>query len=148
MDAPTIHDGNKIIADFMGYEYVPFNNPDGSKPGWWKKGTTPEVRAMAFSARSKNLGIYLGRHHTCLQYHSDWNAIMSVYFRFRKMDVAYEITSKGIRIYDHLDFDGEWGVFSEYDELTHSVHGNIIHDVWRAAICYINYYNCQKSKQI
>lgn len=149
MDKLNIHEGNKIIADFMGYEYVPFNNTDGIKPGWWKKNITPQQRSFGYAHQYKGgMGLYLGRHHTCLKYHTSWDALMKVFIKFRLMDVAYEITSKGIRIYDHLDFDGEWSVFSEYDEEKHTVHGNIIHDAWRAAICYIKYYNCQKSKEI
>jgi len=149
MEVLSIHEGNKIIANFMGYEYIPFNNPDGLIPGWWKIGTSEDVRKLAYATQFKfHRKIYLGRNHTCLKYDTDWNAIMSVYFKFRMMDVAYEITSKGIRIYDHLEFDGEWGCFSEYDEATYSIPtGNIIYDVWRAAIAYIQYYNKQNEKQ-
>jgi len=148
MEIPSTHEGNKILANFMGYEYIPFNNPDGLKPGWWKKNASPKTRAIAYAHREKGgFGIYLGRHHTCLKYHIDWNILMSVYFKFRKMDVAYEITSKGIRIYDHMEFDGKWGVWSERDEETGEVHGNIIYDAWRAAIFYVQYYNNLNNKK-
>ena len=76
MEKINIHEGNKIIADFLGFEYVPFNNPDGFKPGWWRKGITPQMRAFGFAHQYKGgMGVYLGRHHTCLKYYTDWNAI-------------------------------------------------------------------------
>jgi hypothetical protein len=71
---PSVITGNKIIAKYLGYEYVPHNNTEGKKAGWWKIGTTREQQVIAGMAH--DTVITLGRSHNDLKFYHDWNALM------------------------------------------------------------------------
>lgn len=60
--------GNKLIAEFMGYEYFPHTNPYGHKRGWWKK----DLKGIPIPARP----FFIGDNTNDLQYHNDWNWFM------------------------------------------------------------------------
>ena len=76
MTRKEIIDGNKIIADFLGYEYVPFNNGLGIKPGWWNP-KTPQILKRNLRVPEKvSDEFYLGRSANDLKFHSDWNKFM------------------------------------------------------------------------
>jgi hypothetical protein len=71
---PSVITGNKIIAKYLGYEYIPHNNTEDKKAGWWKIGTTREQQVIAGMAHDTI--ITLGRSHNDLRFYSDWNALM------------------------------------------------------------------------
>lgn len=70
---PSVITGNKIIAKYLGYEYIPHNNTEGKKAGWWKIDTTREQQVIANMAND-NI-ITLGRSHNDLKFYHDWNAL-------------------------------------------------------------------------
>jgi hypothetical protein len=71
----------------------------------------------------------------------DWESIMVVYNNLSiKLDVAWEITSKGVRIYTHAgqpigDFDGTWKI---------NCPKNVLLDAYRAVVEFIKWYNKNK----
>lgn len=78
------------------------------------------------------------------KYHESWDWLMPVYdYLTLKHDVAWKITSKGVRIYTHLgqpigDFDGRWEMNCPKDVLL---------DAYRGIIQFITWYNKQINEQ-
>lgn len=70
--------GNKLIADFMGYEYISYNNGNNPPYGWWKKNLPIRNPIIPKST--------LGRKHIDLKYHCSWDWLMSVIQKIRKLD--------------------------------------------------------------
>jgi len=70
----TILESNKLIAEFMGYMYIPksISNTEG---GWYKE--KPE-ELLNFIPKSKRSPFKLCRHHHQLRYHSSWDWLMPV----------------------------------------------------------------------
>lgn len=72
-----ILEGNKLIAEFMGWTYFGFNDErltvDGVKysPGWKRRATSPERTKLSHR-------VYLCRNHTQLAYRSSWDWLMPV----------------------------------------------------------------------
>ncbi len=93
---------NKLIANFMGYEYIPYNSELVTRelPGWRKKDS------VIFSP--KQIG-YLGRNHYCLKYHSSWNWIMEVVERIENLDIknyCYQwLGNDNTTEYNFINFD-------------------------------------------
>ena len=85
MTLREINEGNRIIAEFMGYEYIPFNNTTGLKPGWWYSKTPPIIRGA--DTRKLVGGFYLGRSVKDLKYHKDWNYLI---YAIKKWDCLNE----------------------------------------------------------
>ena len=75
MEKEKIIEGNKLIADFMGYEYIPWNNCDDFKPGFWLRGLSKSQRQYISKLPVKP---FLCRNATQLAYNSSWNWIMPV----------------------------------------------------------------------
>lgn len=71
---PSVITGNKIIAKYLGYEYVPYNNTEGKKAGWWKIGVKPSNNPI-FTTLHIDKKWYLGRSNNDLKFYDDWNAL-------------------------------------------------------------------------
>lgn len=78
MTRKEINDGNRLIAQWMGYEYLPLNNVAGVKPGWWHTQTPPSIHKLVTRPEKLAGGFYLGRSVNHLPYHDSWNALMPV----------------------------------------------------------------------
>lgn len=107
-----IEENNKLIATFLGYEYVPFNKElnvgnhfDVNPPGW---------RAKDF--KNLKLGGYLCRKHRDLKFHDDWNWLMSVVEKIENLDThsrvthsySVEITGNGTTIRPNVWAGDRW----------------------------------------
>ena len=80
MDKDYVVNGNKLIALYLGYEYIPHNNEYGWKPGWWKSDTPdmwkqPGAQASLMKIDSNR---YLGRKHHDLRFYNSWGLMMGV----------------------------------------------------------------------
>jgi hypothetical protein len=87
MDKEYVVDGNKLLAYFMGYEYIPHNNPQDWKPGWWKRTTHPRFRygdGRTSSMLKIDGNLYLGRNHHNLRYYNSWDWLMGVLDKLEK----------------------------------------------------------------
>lgn len=73
-----IIEGNKLIAEFMGYEYIGYSKDTTPPYGWWKKGT--------LLRHSNLLQFSLGRKHTDLIYHDSWDSLIPVIHKIGKID--------------------------------------------------------------
>jgi hypothetical protein len=100
MTTKEINDGNRLIAEFIGYEYIPFNNPLKIKPGWWWSKTSNIVRGT--SNPEKLIGnFYLGRSVRDLPYHKDWNFLIGAIKKWdslneKPLPIAIEISIKKV----------------------------------------------------
>lgn len=90
MDKTTeILEGNKRIAQFMGYTYFPSTyrpiNPIGAfEPGWKKNENAKSFSKMNFGAKE-----YLCRNHTGLLYHQNWEWMHEVLTKIKQAQKEY-----------------------------------------------------------
>jgi hypothetical protein len=89
-----LEDSNKLIAEFMGYEYTPYSKEaksNGNFFGWRVKGFNDRYTPLGSSAAKIAFGynIYLGRTHEELSFHRDWNRLMPVVEKIEQPDYDY-----------------------------------------------------------
>ena len=84
-----INDGNRTIAQFLGYEYIPFNNDTNITAGWWHS-QTPAIVVRTKSAHKLQGNFYLGRSVKNLKFHTDWNALLGACRKFADIVVDTE----------------------------------------------------------
>ena len=87
----------KILAEFLGYTYYPFNNNEGENPGWHKPSWFENKygkRVNLGKITEKIQDWYLCRDHNTLLYKfkTDWNLAMKVY---RELQKEYFVTDYG-----------------------------------------------------
>ena len=126
MTSLEIKENNKIIARFMGYEYIPFNEDRIMSPGWWKKGVTAQQQAMIKLDRS----IYLGRSNNELRYYNEWNWLMPVVQKITSLCKEH--------IYEE-QWNAQWEKF--YDYQSYNFYCDNIKSVYEAVVDIINWYN-------
>lgn len=87
---PIQLENNKLIAEFMGFQYYPFEEGSGITPGWKRfKGAQPGEK---YNSLWGDGGAYLCRSHNSLDYHCSWNSIISVYhWHLKHIDLANEM---------------------------------------------------------
>jgi len=81
MTSEEILEGNKLIAEFMGYGYYPHMEGE-TLPGWRKEKAHPKVS-----------GTYLGRVHKDLAYHRSWEWLMTAVEKIENLDLSKEMYS-------------------------------------------------------
>jgi hypothetical protein len=94
MTTKEINEGNKLIAQFLGYQYIQFNNPLKIKAGWWHTNTPPILKRIP-RPEALTGGFYLGRSVKDLKYHSDWNQLIPIVKKCMKL--IPELESKGFK---------------------------------------------------
>jgi hypothetical protein len=82
----TVIEGNKLIAEFMGYKYFRYPARD---PGWRKE-----------KGHLKMNGYFLCRTHNQLRYHRDWSWLMPV---LHKWDTLPHMGEQYEELCDQLD---------------------------------------------
>lgn len=80
MTNKNIIEGNKIIAEYLGYEYIPHNNNNGLKPGWWKlEGSVDDkkfIQSKESVFRKVGQSRFLCRNHKELRFYNSWDWLM------------------------------------------------------------------------
>jgi hypothetical protein len=67
----------KMIAEFIGYRYIPHNNDENIKlPGWWQVDTPLNVLRI-ISPKWLPAGYFLCRNHNELRYRYSWEWLMT-----------------------------------------------------------------------
>lgn len=99
MTNTDIIEGSKLIANYLGWQYVPFNDlGDFPKPGWWiVYPKSQDVRINIFRASPKSnlskigdgFGKFICRHHSELRFYNDWNEIIKVIEKLQKEDLSH-----------------------------------------------------------
>lgn len=96
MDNNTIIEGSKILAEYMGLKYIPFNDLQGlPKAGWWKIAPLKQGLSEYFQFNPKNDWVKVGdkrakfvcRNHSQLRYFNDYNLLMEVAEKLEKEDL-------------------------------------------------------------
>jgi len=99
MEKNFVLNGNKLIAQFMGYEYIPFKPkpPDDKvyhrQAGWWIKDITPQQQIISGKIYSKR---FLGRKHSDLRYYNSWDWLMPVVKKCIDLGIFYSEYTNGL----------------------------------------------------
>jgi hypothetical protein len=125
MTSLEIKENNKMIAHFMGYEYIPFNEDRIMSPGWWLKGVTAQQQAM-----TKLNNSYLCRSNNDLRYYNEWKWLMPVVTKVTLMCKEH--------IYEEK-WEEQWKKFYDYQSYNFFI-GNI-KNIYEACVDFINWYN-------
>jgi hypothetical protein len=128
MDKNKILEGNKLIAQFLGYKYFPY--PD-KNPGWRKERWHPNISDT-----------YLGRSHKDLDFNTNWNSLMDVVQKI-KYDKSSQI---------RLPLNGIDDYIAPYINATRSINRALIEaksidNLWYAVVEFIKWYEKNKPKQ-
>lgn len=95
----NIVEGNKLIAEFLGYEYVPFNNTDSYKPGYWHEKTPDRFRKLepSFVTKTHN-NYFLCRRYSDLRYFNSWDWLMEAVDYLEKLGYKTSFKTNYVRI--------------------------------------------------
>lgn len=129
MSQDLIIEGNKKIAQFMGYTYFPHMKGEQKAPGWK---TTIDTSIFSKFNQSYNILLkknenkreYLCRGHNGLKYHISWDWLIEAIIKFRDLDIDNDIYRSHIQEIDS-------NVIDEYD----------IHQAHTSLVNAINWYN-------
>jgi len=100
---------NQLIAEFMGYEYIPYSgNFPTRKPGWWKKGTYSEKLTKV---NSNNM---LCRRHVQLKYNCSWDWLMPVVEKIESLNYEVSIGSGSFCKVDEIEVKSETKLLAAY----------------------------------
>ena len=84
MEQKEIIEGNKLIAQFLGWYYIGFNDLQGHpKAGWYRlvsknKHSFPLAKQTGLSKVGDNTVQYKFRKHSDLRFFNEWDALMPV----------------------------------------------------------------------
>jgi len=100
MDKDYVVEGNKLLAHYMGYEYIPSNNKHGWKAGWWKRTTHPRFRLLPPDGTVSKLHdhFYLCRNHNQLRYYNNWDWLMPVLDKLEKKGYTSSLKTRYARL--------------------------------------------------
>lgn len=138
MEYKAIVKNNKLIAEYMGYKYVPFDGVNRHKCGWWLPNKVGDMDKFGRN--------YLGRRHKDLDYHHNWNSIMLV---------VNKIFNDGwvVVFYGNMCSVQDIGSFTRKNERNLPFFENysetpdkLINAVWMSIIDFINYKKSIESK--
>lgn len=129
-----IIEGNKLIAKFMGFKYIPFDPslPKGHS-GWWKDGKVGVINKLEIN--------FLGRTHKDLNYHSDWNMLIPVVEKITEckyVDYFSIVPTLGSDIYFK---NLEISVIPDCWTSCEDTHESIIDCTYKSVIKFITWYN-------
>ena len=97
-DKENILNGNKLIAEFLGYRYIPFNNEEGNQAGWWHKDTPPAMVKLGSPPRKMKRQHYLCRRHIDLKYFNSYDWIMAAVDTMEEMGYSTSIKTRYVRL--------------------------------------------------
>lgn len=86
MEKNTVLSGNKLIAKFMGYRYIPFNNDEGLEAGWWKKDINKIRQTRQGILLKMGKSNFLCRRHHELRYWNSWDWLFTVIYRIKLLE--------------------------------------------------------------
>ncbi|MGO1820268.1 MAG: hypothetical protein ACTH0S_11365 [Senegalia sp. (in: firmicutes)] len=123
MKKSEIIKSNKLIAEFMGYKYIPYDPDSKFKAGWWKKGIIKEEQIREPSFRKIGKTKFLCRRHPELRYYNSWDWLIPV---LNKIGKVLKNNGDSTKVY----------LFQDYylPELN-------IKEVWENCITFIEWYN-------
>ncbi|MFO7969752.1 MAG: hypothetical protein R6U15_06585 [Candidatus Izemoplasmatales bacterium] len=123
MDKQTIVDGNKLIAQFMGYEYIPYEKDKTQSPGWWHKNSPNIIKGKMPSAEKLNFNYFLCRRHPELRYYNSWDWLIPVLIEIGKVIEKEKLYSDFYLFQDYTLTDLE------------------IREIWENVVTFIKKYN-------
>lgn len=136
------HISNKIIAEFMGYEYIPHSKDSKYYPGYWNINAT-ELAKTCPSYHKFNKSLYLCRCHRDLKYDVSWDWLMPVVEKIEDLDpnprithaYSVEITGNGTTIQPNVYIaNNRWMI-------RHNSHNNRLANTHKSVIEFIIKYN-------
>lgn len=146
----NITENNKLIAEFMGYKYIGFNNNDELKPGWWKDNIDLlKIQSQEIFNRKMGNPNFLCRKHNELRYYNSWNWLMPVVEKIESIKDSYHgrfgvyINSNSCTI-QSTNFRPDKPIPNPPHYDYNIVLNNKIESVYYSVINFINFYNKQK----
>lgn len=148
IDNFKISEGNKIIADFVGYEYIPSNAPNREplvlssgyviNHGYWRR----KVRGLDGLMKSSADGFKLTLHRPKLDFHEDWHFMISVVAYIERME-GY--TNSFIISKTHVEMsavpkDNERDAFNLKLHYTRNKADDRLYTLWCAVVSFCQYY--------
>ena len=134
----NIIEGNKLIAKFMGFKYIPFDSslPKGHS-GWWKDGKVGIINKSEIN--------FLGRNHNDLTYHSNLNMLIPVVEKIAKceyVDYFSIVPTLGSDIYfKGLEITLIPNCWTPCKEFYSSNYKSILDCIYESVIKFIKWYN-------
>lgn len=98
IDYTKIPEYNKMIAQFMGYSYHPYNNKEQIMGGYWHY--SMDESQMSINNFKLKSNLYLCRHHKDLRYFNEWNWLIPVVEKIENLDLKEYF-------YSWEDYDGD-----------------------------------------
>ena len=110
----NIIEGNKLIAEFMGYKYYPFDYELKNKNGLNRWGWRKNSPSLPTGNVKINIGKthYLGRKHRDLKFHEDWNWLIDVINYIKQKENSKDI----VESLKTINIERVWGYVVEYVE--------------------------------
>lgn len=127
MEKNFVLDGNKLIAEFMGYEYIPFNNQKDLRPGWWKKGITKLQQDRQGILRKIGHSNFLCRRHHELRYWNSWDWLIPVIKKISQLDYSIDskLHHKILQVESNYIIESRGTIFSQVVEFIEWYNENI-----------------------
>lgn len=153
MDKEQITEGNKLIAEFMGYKYYPYEAPDDpsqqpkakADPVGWIKGD-PKFAAPSVKGLHKH-DRWLCRLHRDLRYFNEWDWLMPVVEKIESLWTEVDghfgvyICSNGCTI-QGVKFRSDFEPFGYFMQMNGHTK---IQATWKAAVAFIEWHNQQQN---
>tara|TARA_R110000851_G_scaffold56447_1_gene131929 strand:+ start:5576 stop:6034 length:459 start_codon:yes stop_codon:yes gene_type:complete len=152
MDKNEILSGNKLIAEFMGYEYIPYVKGQTQSPGWWHETSPNLIKGKMPSATKLSNDYFLCRRHDGLRYYNEWNWLMSVVEKIETLDLSNQydtdnfegftinIENTSCYIWLNLKYDPGQRLVAIHN----CTHNNKITTVYNAILEFIKWYDGNK----
>jgi len=84
MTKEEILEGNKLIAEFMGYKYYPITDvKDTYHAGWKINSTASQLSKIDTCGNLPGITAYLCRNHNCLRFYNSWDWLMTGYLKIK-----------------------------------------------------------------
>lgn len=148
MDNKQIIEGNKLIAEYLGWTYIPFNDLQNfSKAGWYYK--APDSRLIISPKQGYTEKVddvwykYVCRKHSDLRFYNSWDSLIPVIEKLEKDTyLDFYLYGKGCKSgYGH-DLD------CLYDETKNFKENSWIENTWLTVLGTIKKYKDEKDYNI
>jgi len=125
----TTEEGNKLIAEFDGYEYIDSDKSYDSW-GWWEKDK--------FNDNAKNNPNFLCISNSGLKYHSSWDWLMPVALKIGETCIDNEFVEITLKSDNTCIIDCSGQYYTEQSE------GTLLLSTFNAIVNFIQWYNQNK----
>lgn len=132
MTNDEILEGNKLIAEFLGYKYYPHSDTE-KQPGWKLHDLKMIPKLVNMYPEGK--GIYLCRRHDGLRFFNSWDWLMLAVDKIEELTYRFTISSTFVRVHTCKT---SWDDSDEYNCI---VFEGKLKCTWYGVVEFIKWYN-------